>query len=119
MRGPHHLVVTLPIPVEDIASPTPLAESDPAVVGLFPSGEEPAELQERIGCFAINSGRHRRIHGLTIVIGAGVAEVTIYPGSELTNVLYRRVAVGLAPAAAQCVSWSVGAARPSGICAPL
>jgi hypothetical protein len=29
-------------------------------------------------CFAINSGRHRRIHDLTIMSGAGVAEVTIY-----------------------------------------
>jgi hypothetical protein len=79
MRGPHHLVVTLPIPVEDIASPTPLAESDPAVVGLFPSGEEPAELQERIGCFAIHPGRHRRIHELTATIIGGAVEVTIYP----------------------------------------
>jgi hypothetical protein len=79
MGGPHHLVVTPPIPVEDIARPTPLAESDPTVVGLFPSGEKPAELQQRVGCFAVNPGRHRRIHDLTIMIGAGVAEVTIYP----------------------------------------
>ena len=82
MRGAHHLVVHPPIPVEDIAPPDPLAESDPTVVGFFPSSEKPAELQQRVGCLAINSGRHRRIHDLTIVIGAGVAEVTIYPALD-------------------------------------
>jgi hypothetical protein len=70
--------VTPPIPIEDIARPNPLAESDPTILGLFPSSEKLAELQQRVGCFAINSGRHRRIHDLTIMSGAGVAEVTIY-----------------------------------------
>jgi hypothetical protein len=45
MCGPHYLVVAPAIPVENISSPTAFAECNPTVVGLFPSGEKPAELQ--------------------------------------------------------------------------
>jgi hypothetical protein len=45
MGGPDNLVVAPAIPVENISSPTAFAEYHPTVVGLFPSGEKPAELQ--------------------------------------------------------------------------
>ena len=33
----HHLVVPPPIPIEDIARPNPLAESDPTILGISPA----------------------------------------------------------------------------------
>jgi hypothetical protein len=50
-----------PIAVEDIAGPTAFTKGHPTVVRLLPSGEKLAELQERIGCFAIDPGGDRRI----------------------------------------------------------
>ena len=77
VRGPHHLVVTPAITVEDIACTAAFSEGHPTVVGFLPSSEELPELQERIRGLAIDPGGDRRIHELTISIGAGAAEVTI------------------------------------------
>jgi hypothetical protein len=43
--GPDNLVVTPAIAVEDIASPTALAEGHPTIVGFLPSREKSTEFQ--------------------------------------------------------------------------
>lgn len=40
MRGPHHLVVTPPVAIKDIASPPAYPEGRPAIIGLFPTRNE-------------------------------------------------------------------------------
>ena len=79
MGGPHHLVVTPPVAVEDIASPPASSEGHPTVIGFLPSGEELAQLQERIGGRTVNPRSGRRIHTLTLTSVVDVAEVTKGP----------------------------------------
>ena len=85
--GSHDLVMTPPVPVEDVAGPAAFEEGHPAVVGLIPAGEEAAQRQQGIGCFAVDTGSDRGIHTRTLTIGSGVAEV-----AKVTGLLYARMA---------------------------
>ena len=79
MGGPHNFVVAPPIAIEDIACTTAFTKGNPMVVGFLPSREKTAELQERVGCLAIDPGGDRKIHRLTLLVRAGAAEVTKDP----------------------------------------
>jgi hypothetical protein len=74
--GSHNFVVAPAIAVEHIASATAFTEGHPTFVGFLPSGEKPTELQERVGCFAIDPGGAWRIHKGTISSTAEIVEVT-------------------------------------------
>ena len=60
--GSHNLVVAPAIAIEHIASATAFTEGHPTIVGLLPSREKLAQLQESIGRLAIHPRGDRRTH---------------------------------------------------------